>query len=60
MEKKPLTHCPETGRDLTGINIRKHISHLWPNLDEKDPRFELARERRALLIAEAERREAQK
>jgi hypothetical protein len=58
MPGKKLTHCPETGRDLEGVDIRAHIQNLWPALDEKDKRFEQARERRRQLLEEAERREA--
>jgi hypothetical protein len=57
MAEKKLTHCPETNRDLEDVDIRAHCENLWPDLDAKDPRFEEARKRRAVLLAEAERRE---
>jgi len=54
-----LTHCPETGRSLEGLDLRAYCNSLWPSIDEKDPRFVEARRRRDLLMAEAERREAE-
>lgn len=54
-----LTHCPETGKSLDGVNIRKHVQTLWPHLDATDSRFEEARRRKAKLLAEAELREAE-
>ena len=49
--------CPETGRSLDGLDIRAHVDHLWPQLDEKDPRFVEARKRRDALLAEAAARD---
>jgi len=57
MAEKPLTHCPETGRDLADVDLRAHCNNLWPNLDDKDPRFVEARKRRDILLAEADRRD---
>lgn len=42
--------CPETGRDLTCVDIVKHITALWPTLDERDPRSSGAVKRRAQLL----------
>jgi len=58
MPKERLTHCPETGRNLDGVDIRAHVDNLWPALDARDPRFVEARRRRDLLLAEAARRDA--
>lgn len=56
-----LTHCPETGIDLNTVGIRKHAERLWPSetlqASRNDPRTDLARERKAALLAEAEIRE---
>jgi len=57
MPDEILTHCPETGRDLTGVDCKAHADNLWPNLHETDPRFVEARRRRDLVIAEHERRQ---
>lgn len=59
MARTRLTHCPETGRNLDGIDIRAHVDNLWPNIDEKDPRFGEARRRRDLLLAEHAARQAE-
>jgi len=53
----PLMQCPETGRDLTGLDLRKHAAALWPNLDATDTRYEEARRRKKLLLDEAARRD---
>ena len=52
MARYTLKRCPETGRDLTGVDIAAHIETLWPRLDEKDPRFAEARKRRGELLDE--------
>ncbi len=56
-----LTHCPETGRSLEGIDPRKHAANLWPtiaNNTDKKPNPEAVR-RYNLLIAEADLRDAE-
>jgi hypothetical protein len=54
-----LTHCPETGKSLDGINIRNHAEHLWParGLNSNDPKCAEAIKRKAALMAEADARD---
>lgn len=54
-----LTHCPETGKSLDGINIRNHAENLWPHraLDKNNPLCAQAIERKAQLLAEADARD---
>jgi len=50
--------CPEYGIPLDeSVDLRARIEHLWPSMDERDPRFVEARKRRDILAAEAARRE---
>lgn len=51
--------CPETGKDLTGINLRKYAENLWPAraLDNNDPRCAEAIRRKKIVLAEADRQD---
>lgn len=51
--------CPETGKDLSDVNLRKYAEHLWPAkaVDNHDPRCDEARKRKAIVLAEADRRD---
>lgn len=57
-----LTHCPETGKSLNGINIRNHAENLWPSrgLNVNDPKCALAIERKNALLEEAKLRDLDK
>lgn len=57
--RKTLTHCPETGKSLEGIDIRGHVNHLWPENTPNTHMSLLARERRDAMLAEAAAREAE-
>ncbi len=54
-----LTHCPETGRSLEGIDPRKHAANLWPELHKDTHKFTTteAYKRYSALIAEADARD---
>lgn len=56
-----ITHCPETGVDLSTVGIRKHAEKLWPadamKAGANDPRCEDARQRKAAVLAEADARD---
>jgi len=51
--------CPETGIDLSDVNIEAHIAHTFPQLDSADPNSDYAR--RGRLVREyGKKRDAKK
>lgn len=54
-----LTHCPETGKSLDGINLRNYAENNWPSrsLNPNDPRCAEAIKRKAMILEEAAARE---
>lgn len=52
-----LTHCPETGRDLTGYSPAKLAASLWPTLDARHLPSSEAGRRYQLLLNEQERQD---
>lgn len=59
MADKRLTHCPETGKSLDGINLRNYAENNWPSrgLNPNDPRCAEAIKRKNLILEEANLRE---
>jgi hypothetical protein len=60
-ETKRLTHCPETGRSLEGIDPRKHAANLWPTIaaGKRTEGDSEAYRRYMLLTIEADLRDAE-
>ena len=48
-----LTHCPETGRSLEGLDIAAHAANLWPGSLPLGSLSVEAREREAALYRAA-------
>ena len=48
-----LTHCPETGRSLEGLDIAAHAANLWPHSLPLGSMSVEAREREAALYRAA-------
>ena len=48
-----LTHCPETGRSLEGLDIAAHAANLWPGSLPLGSMSVEAREREAALYRAA-------
>ncbi len=50
--------CPETGRALDGLSIRKYVASLYPDVIPRGTPHDLARERKAVLLRMADEQEA--
>ena len=57
-----LNKCPETDRDLTDIDPRKHAMNLWPEVHRNPQAFDgtEAHKRYTALIEEADARDAER
>ena len=56
-ESPPRWVCPETGKALDGVSIRKHVLALYPDNIKPDRTNEQARQRRAALLKMADEQE---
>lgn len=41
--------CPETGADLSGVNVESYVAHHFPQLGNVDPNSDYARRARLIL-----------
>lgn len=55
-----ITHCPETNRDLNGLDIAKHARTLWPDDQRKNYMSDEAQRRFDLLMHEHQARETER